>query len=137
MKAQVDGAECQAAGAIGRLRLGGSLSLDQPRDLDTGQPLLRRASYSLRLSAAYVRGPWSANADWQRTGARNDIEILAPFGTTQLAPYNLGRLALQYQLHPKVQLHLRIENLFNANYQLVDGYNTLPRLIIAGVEARI
>ncbi len=135
--ASMDGSEFQAAGALGALRLGGNLSLDQPRDLDTGQPLLRRASYSLKLWATYRHGPWSANADWQRTGARNDIEILAPFGTTQLAPYNLARVGLQYQVNAKVQLHLRAENLFNASYQLVDGYNTLPRLIIAGIEGRI
>ena len=135
--ASMDGSEWQAASSIGPLRLGGNLTLDEPRDLDTGQPLLRRASYSVKLWAAYTRGPWSANADWQRTGARNDIEILAPFGTTQLAPYDLARVALQYRLNAKVQLHLRVENLFNASYQLIDGYNTLPRLIIAGVEGRI
>jgi len=135
--ASMDGSEWQASGAVGALRLGGNMSLEQPRDLDTGQPLLRRASYAVKFWAAYTHGPWSANADWQRTGARNDIEILAPFGTTQLAPYDLARCGLQYRINAKVQLHLRIENLFNASYQLIDGYNTLPRLIIAGVAARI
>jgi len=135
--ASMDGSEWQAAGTIGSFRLGGSLSVLRARDLDTGAPLLRRASYVINLSAAYTRGPWSAGAQWQRTGARNDIEILAPFGTVQLAPYNLARMTLQYRINEHVQVHLRVENVFNASYQLVDGYNTLPRLLIAGVEGRI
>jgi len=135
--ASMDGSEWQAAGTIGAFRLGTSLSLDRPRDLDTGQPLLRRASYTVRLSGDFTKGPWNAGAEWQRTGARNDIEILAPFGITQLAPYDLARLTLAYRINAHVQLHLRVENVFNASYELIDGYNTLPRLIIAGIEGRI
>jgi len=135
--ASMDGSEWQAGGSIGSLRLSGGLSVLRARDLDTGAPLLRRASYTVNLSAAYTRGPWSAGAQWQRVGARNDIEILAPFGTTQLAPYDLARLTLQYRVNAHVQLHVRVENVFNASYELVDGYNTLPRLIIGGFEAKI
>jgi len=134
--AAMDGGEVQAAASLDSLRLGGSVSLDRPRDLDTGLPLVRRASYSLKISAGYAHGPWSASADMQRTGTRNDYQILSG-ALVQLPAYDLARLALGYALTPQVRLHLRIENLFNASYQLVDGYNTLPRLIIAGVEARL
>jgi len=134
--AAMDGAELQAAATMGSLRLGGSLSLDRPRDLDTGLPLVRRASYSARVSAGYVHGAWSASADLQRTGARNDYQILSG-ALVQLPAYDLARLALQYAVSSRLQLHLRMENLFNASYQLVDGYNTLPRMIIGGIEAKL
>ena len=134
--AAMDGGELQAADTLGPLRLGGSLSLDRPRDLDTGLPLVRRASYNARISVGYIQGAWSANADLQRTGARNDYQILTG-ALVQLSAYSLARFALQYAVNSKIRLNLRIENLFNASYQLVDGYNTLPRMIIGGVEVRL
>jgi vitamin B12 transporter len=134
--AAMDGIEGQAVQTLGPLRLAASLNLDRPRDQDTGLPLLRRADANLKLSAGYVQGPWSASADWQRTGARDDLDILTG-DRVQLSPYNLARLALRRDLGSRVQVFLRLENLFNANYQLVDGYNTLPRMIVAGVEARL
>jgi hypothetical protein len=30
-----------------------------------------------------------------------------------------------------------VENAFDTHYQLVDGYNTLPRLVIAGVDVTL
>jgi len=132
--ASADGAELQGAGAWGGLRVGASLSVDRPRDLDTGLPLLRRAGYGAKLSAGYVRGPWSTDADVQRTGARDDIDYLSG-APVQLSPYTLARFALRYAITPKLRLDLRVENLLNTSYQLVDGYNTLPRLLIGGVEA--
>ncbi len=133
--AAMDGFEGQAAQALGALRLTANLNLDRPRDLDTGLPLLRRADFNFKFSATYVQGPWGANASWQRAGARDDLNILSG-NRVQLSPYNLARALLRRDLGSRVQVHLRVENLFHANYQLVDGYNTLPRMLIAGVEAK-
>jgi vitamin B12 transporter len=135
-RATLQGAELQGGGRWGGLHLDAGLSLDRPRNDDTGQPLLRRASYALKLSAGWTQGRWGASADWQRTGARDDGDLFT-FAPVQLAPYNLARVALRCELAGHVQLSLRVENLFNASYQLVDGYNTLPRLVIAGVEAHL
>lgn len=135
-QAALDGGEAQAAGAWGGLRLGGSVSLDRPRDMQTGQPLLRRAHYAVKISASYVQGKWSAAGDWQRTGARDDIGILSG-APVQLAPYDLARVALAYAVNRHIKLRVRVENLFNSGYQLVDGYNTLPRMAIFGVEGNI
>jgi vitamin B12 transporter len=134
--AAMDGIETQAGATFGALHLSANLNADRPRDLDTSLPLLRRASYSAKVSATYVQGPWGGGADLQRTGTRDDVNILDYQQRVQLTPYTLARLALRRDLGSGVQLHLRIENLFNASYQLVDGYNPLPRLIIAGVEVK-
>ena len=134
--AAMDGAELQGSASLGALRLGASLSLDHPRDLDNGQPLLRRASYAAKLSAVYRAGPWTASADLQRTGARDDLDYVTG-ATVQLSPYDLARATLAYRVTKNVSLQLRAENLFNASYQLVDGYNTLPRMLVAGVAARL
>jgi vitamin B12 transporter len=134
-RAAMDGSEWQAAGDFGSLHLGAALSLDRPRDLDTGLALLRRAHYSAKLTARYAApGAWSVGADLQRSGARDDLDYLS-YARVSLPAYNLARLALERDLGRHVRLQLRIENLFNAHYELIDGYNTLPRLIVLGVEA--
>lgn len=135
-RAALDGGELQAAAALRGLHLDASLSVDRPRDLDTGLPLLRRAHYSAKISSSYEIGDWNAGASLQRTGARDDIGVLSG-EPVQLAPYTLARAAFSYRVIPAVRLQLRVENLFNAHYELIDGYNTLPRLVIAGVEARM
>jgi len=136
--AAMDGGELQAQTMLGALRAGGSLTLDRPRDMDTGLALVRRAHTNARLWAVYESGPWSGSAELQRTGARDDYAILTFVRTGSLLPaYNLARAGLQYRINDQVKVSLRVENLFQAHYELVDGYNTLPRTLIGGVEARI
>jgi vitamin B12 transporter len=135
-RAALDGAEWQGQTNLRPLQLGASLSLDRPRDLDTGLSLLRRARYTARLSASIVQAHWTASADWQRSGARDDLDYVT-LVRTQLPAYNLARLALERSIGDHVRVHVRLENLFNAHYQLADGFNTLPRMIIGGLEVRM
>jgi vitamin B12 transporter len=134
--AAVDGAELQAALTCGPWSLGGNLGLMHARDADTGQALVRRARYVARLAAAWASASWQVGADWSRSGARDDFDINTNL-RTRLAPYWLARLTAQRALGPHLSLRLRVENLFNAHYQLVDGYNTLPRRVVGGLEARM
>jgi vitamin B12 transporter len=134
--AAVDGAELQAALTSGPWSLGGNLGLMRARDADTGQALVRRARYVARLAVAWTSSAWRVGAEWSRSGAREDFDINTNL-RTQLAPYSLARLTLQRELAPHLAVRLRIENLFNAHYQLVDGYNTLPRMVLGGLEARM
>jgi vitamin B12 transporter len=135
-RAALDGSEWQVADTLGPLRMGASLSLDRPRDLDTGLSLLRRARASARVYATCAQGPWQASADLQRTGPRDDIDILT-YARTTLPGYNLARLSVQRAFGAHVRAHLRLENALDTHYQLVDGYNTLPRLLIAGVDVTL
>ncbi len=135
-RAALDGSEWQAAAVLGAWHLGTSLSLDRPRDLDTGLALLRRAHVNARASAAYAQGPWGAGAEFQHSGARDDVGILSG-ERVSLAAYNLARCTLQRAVGSTVHLHLRVENLFNAHYRLVDGYNPLPRTVVAGMAVAL
>jgi len=133
-RAAVDGSEWQLADTLGPLHLQASFTQDRPRDLGTGLPLLRRAHASAKLGASFNQGPWQAGAELQRSGPRPDLDILSGV-RVQLPAYTLARASLARTLGRDLRLQLRIENLGNAHYQLVDGYNTLPRLVVAGVEA--
>jgi len=135
-RASIDGAEIQAAASAGRWSFGGDLGLLHARNADTGQALVRRARYVVRLNAAWSTALWRAGADLTRSGERQDFDINTS-AMTQLAPYTLARLTLERSIWTRVTLRLRVENLFNAHYQLVDGYNTLPRMVIGGIEARM
>ncbi len=139
-RAAINGAELAGSWSWWRLRFEANFNADRPRDQITGQPLLRRADYYGNLGVSYADPLWNGQFDIRRTGARNDTYTNpATFSSVaeQLAPYTLARLAVERVLTPNVRLQLRVENLFNAHYQMVYGYNTLPRLIIAGVEARL
>ena len=139
-RAAINGAELAGSWSWWRFRFEANLNADRPRDQITGQPLLRRADYYGNLGVSYADPFWNGQFDIRRTGARNDTYTNpATYSSVaeQLAPYTLARLAIERVLTPNVRLQLRVENLFNAHYQLVYGYNTLPRLIIAGIEAKL
>ncbi len=140
-RAAMDGSEWAAGASAGAWRLAASLSLDHARQLEpTYADLARTAHYTARLSADYGQAPWTASAQIQRSGARNDTYFNpVTFAATPetLPAYNLARLALGYELRPGLRLLLRAENLLNAKYEVAYSYNTLPRLIIAGIDARL
>jgi len=134
--AAIDGAELQGQVTFAPWSFGGNVGLMHARDADTGLSLVRRARDTARLSVAWDQAPWRAAVDVSRSGARDDLDINTSL-RTQLAPYTLARLTAERSILPWIKVRLRVENLFNAHYQLVDGYNTLPRMVIGGVEAHI
>ncbi len=137
-RAAVNGAEFQAALNSGRWSLGANLDLNtrSASGPNAFGALARRAHYVARLTAAWDQAPWRLAGDVVRSGARDDFDINTNL-PAQLAPYTLARLTLERSLTSMVKLRVRVENLFNARYQLVDGYNTLPRMAIAGVEVKM
>ena len=135
-RASINGAELQAAATAGRWSIGGSLGLMNARDADTGLALLRRAHYVARATAAWGTSLWRVAGEVSRSGTRDDFDINTGL-RTQLAPYTLARVTLERAIGKRVRLHLRVDNLLDSHYQLVNGYNTLPRLVIGGVEVRM
>ena len=132
-----DGFELSAERSDGALRWGANLSQVRARNLDTGAELLRRARWQAQAHANLRHGRWDAGLEVARTSARDDFNFNPfPAVPVSLAPYTLARLTAQYEVVRDVRLRLRAENLTNAHYELAYGYNTLPREIIAGVEAR-
>jgi vitamin B12 transporter len=135
-RARADGFELAARTQLGAWRLGAGVTLVRPIDETTGERLLRRAPYAVNASAFYEDGAWSAGAETSRVGARYDSDINT-FARIRLAPYTLVRLLGAYRVNQNVRLRLRIENAFDEEYTLVDGYNTQPRTAIVGVEVRL
>jgi len=120
--AQIDGAELTHNLAAGAWSLDSELTLQNPRNTDTGEQLLRRPKqkFSSVLTAALGERA-SAGVEFVWSGKRED------YAGTTLGAYSLVNLRGSYTLNPSWQLGARLENLFDRDYELVHGYNTAGR----------
>ena len=104
-------------------------------DDETGEKLLRRAPWIVNASVYVAPASWSAGFELTVVGPRDDLDINT-FQRVQLASYTLARLVASWALRPAITLRARIENLFDADYETVSGFNTQPRTVIVGVDLR-
>jgi vitamin B12 transporter len=125
--ARNDGVEISGQFNLSDWSIRPSLTLQNPRDADTGQRLARRARELASLSAVRSSGPWTFNVSATYAGTRFD-------GDNQLGSYVLAGLSSSYKLSKEWSLISRIDNLFDERYQSVYGYNQPPRTIFAGVR---
>ena len=132
-RAEIDGAELIASTVIDGWRLQADVGVTHAVDSDTGRRLLRRAPYTAHVSAARAFGAVEALFELSWNDARWDSDINT-FARTRLDAYTLARLALAWRASERLRLTLRIENLFDADYALVDGYNTPGRSAFAGAQ---
>ncbi len=135
-RAEIDGGELIATASIDGWRLTADVGITHAIDSDTGERLPRRAPYKLHFAAARVFGPIEGlfEISWNDQRYDTDINTFAP---TTLDAYTLARLALSWRANDWLRLTLRVENLFDAGYELVDGYNTAGRSVFAGVQVRM
>ncbi|MBK9161709.1 MAG: TonB-dependent receptor [Nitrosomonadales bacterium] len=134
-KARIDGIEMEYAGQFGNTDAKMSLTLQNPRDAATGQALLRRARSFASIGIMQRIGSWSVGGEWRHSGARADIDINT-FARTTLAAYDVADITARYALGKQFDLSLRVDNLFNRDYMLAHGYNTLGRTLFVGVNYR-
>ncbi len=135
-RARAEGIELAAATIWRGIRLDANATFSRPVDADSGERLLRRAPYAVNLAAYRDVGAWTIGAEVGRVGARYDSDINT-FARTRLAAYTLARATAAWRVAPAVRLKLRVENLTDADYETVDGYNTQRRAAFAGIEVRL
>jgi len=134
--ADIDGIELIAAARVHGWQLQGDASYMRTQDRDTGEQLLRRPAYKVHLAIARAFDQAEGSFEVTYNAKRDDIDINS-FARTTLSAYTLARAALSWRATDAVRLKLRIENLFDADYELVDGYNTPGRSVFAGVSVRL
>ncbi|MGQ7242579.1 TonB-dependent receptor domain-containing protein [Salinicola sp. V024] len=115
------------------LALRASLTYQDPEDRDTGERLQRRARTFGRLDADYAVQNWNFGATLRSAGDRRDVDAVT-FGDTTTAGYGVVDLRTAWQVTPTVELSAKLENAFDKDYQLVDGYNTQDRYLEGGVK---
>lgn len=134
--ADIDGVELIAAALWRGWRLQADASYSSTEDRATGERLLRRAPYKLHLAASRSFGRFDGLVEIDRSGERFDSDINT-FARTRLAAYTLARVALAWRPTDMLRLTLRVENLLDASYELVDGYNTAGRGVFAGLSLKL
>jgi vitamin B12 transporter len=130
------GWELSYKGSLGATDLRSSLTLQDPIDEITGQPLTRRAKTLFSAGVSHAIGVWRLGADLLYSGKRPDAYAdpvtFAPV-TTTLAAYTVLDLSVSYRINPTVDLKARLDNVSNEKYQTVYGYNQQPRSAYVGV----
>ncbi len=120
--AAIDGAEISHTWHNATWSWSNNLTLQNPRDSDTGAQLLRRPKqkFSSVLEAS-VAERVHAGIELAASGRSDDT------GGVVLGGYTLVNLRANYDLSAAWKLGARLENLFDRDYALVHGYNTPGR----------
>jgi vitamin B12 transporter len=105
-----------------------SLTIQDPRDADTGERLRRRAALLGSLSATRIFGNLRLGGDLAYTGSRPDGV------NTNLRPYWLAGITARYQVNKSYSLFGRIDNVLNENYQTAFGFNQPSRGLFVGLN---
>lgn len=108
----------------------GSVDWQNPRDLDTGKQLARRAKRHATLGAEMLLSGWNVGAEMQASGQRFDNAA----NTNRLGGYALWSLYANKRIARDFTLLARIDNLADKNYQLARTYATGGRSLYVGLK---
>jgi vitamin B12 transporter len=135
-RAEITGAELSYRGQVLGADVTASFTAQNPEDRSNGsQQLLRRARDFASVSVQKSVGAWRLGGEVRGAGTRYDDNIVAfPTVRDTLGGYTVVNLMARYQLTQTLALQARLENAFNRDYQLADGYNTPPRTWFVGIS---
>ena len=131
--ARSNGIEISYAGQFRDTGVKAALTSQNPRDTQTGLALLRRAKLFSDVAVTQRLGGWQVGGEWQYSGAREDVDINT-FARTTLDSYSVVNLTASHDLSRQLKVTLRADNLFNKDYVLAHGYNTLGRTLFVGLS---
>lgn len=149
--ARASGLEVTADAALGPLLLGGSYTWLRTRVLDpglatddsflSGQPLLRRPAQSGAATARYRLSDGTLGLTVQRIGEREDMDFGAvPAPRVDLPAFTTLDLAVEHRLPvstgPRWDVLLRVRNLLDARYEMIQGFPAPGRLVSLGLRMR-
>jgi vitamin B12 transporter len=125
-RARIHGLEFSASRDILGWRSSVSLTLLDHKNRDTGATLLRRPDEQLSISGSKRFAQFSVLVDWQLRSNQADLDPVT-FGRSRVGGYGVLDTVFDWQLAPAVNLQLKVGNVLDKNYEVVDGYNTLGR----------
>ncbi len=132
--AEIDGMEFSYRGSAAGFDLRASLTLHDPVQIaaGVGSQLIRRAKSFGSLAVGRSFGPWRLGAEILASEKRFDNHITAyPSRREQLAGYEVVNLTAAYRLGASTSIQVRLDNVFDADYELTQGYNTQGRKLTA------
>jgi vitamin B12 transporter len=131
--ASARGVEIGAERRSERWIAGASYTWLDTEDESLNVPLLRRPRHSGSLSLGYEPDPMGIHLVVAHTGERDDVTDLLPFGRVVNEANTVADLTLRYRVGA-VTPYLKIENLWDEQYEEVFGYPSGGRRAIIGVR---
>lgn len=129
-RARIRGVEFSYRIARNAWQLTAEAVYQDPKDLATGEQLLRRAKENFTLNYWHRFGRFELGLQLLAAGDRED------FGGTELDSYLLANLSARVDLGSGWSATAQIENLLDEDYQLVSGYRTQDRAVFVGIAYR-
>lgn len=105
----------------------------QTKEGDTGNRLLRRPQNSASLMAYSQIGKISALVQCRFVGERDDIDP-ATFARVKNPSYELVHLKAEYRILEDLRISMRLQNLFDRQYEEIYGYGTAGRSFYIGLS---
>jgi vitamin B12 transporter len=103
-----------------------------PQDRDNKQLLLRRAKRNFTGRFSYNRNSTTSGIEALYSSSREDIDDLGD--RVELPSYGVVNLFMTNKLDDNWGLSLKVDNLFDKEYQLVYGYNTQGLLALIQIR---
>ena len=103
-----------------------------------GDPLLRRPKHSGDLTLTWTDRKWTARWTTRAVGRRADSDFFTYSVPLQSnAGFSTSDAAFTYKFARPVSAFVRVENLFDHEYQEILGYRALGRSVVVGTQVRI
>lgn len=125
-EARIDGMEATVSSTIAGWQLDAALTLLDHENRTTGAGLLRRPEQTLSLNIARAFGALDLAVNLLAQNEHLDINPES-FGRSTVGGFGAVNLIAGYRFSAQMDLRLRISNLLDKEYQIVDGYNTHGR----------
>ena len=132
-RAMLEGLTLSGSEKLGAFNLRASLDLQNPRDLDSGKQLARRARQHATLGVDTRLAGWNLGAETQLSGRRYDYNWNESV-TYPLGGYSLFNLYASTEVGKDLTLLARIDNLTDKAYTLANDYNTAGRTFYVGLK---
>ena len=125
-QARIDGLEATVSTSVSGWGLDAALTLLEHENRSTGVGLLRRPEQTLSINLARDFGVLDLTLNLLAQGEHLDIDPVS-FGNSKVGGFGVLNVIAGYQLSEDFELRLRIGNLLDKDYQVVDGFNTQDR----------
>jgi outer membrane cobalamin receptor len=105
-----------------------------------GDPLIRRPKHSGDLVLTWIERKWTARWGTRAVGRRADSDFFAyaiPNSLTSNPGYSVSDATFTYDFARPISAFIRLDNIFNRDYQEVLGYLALRRSVVVGTRIRI
>lgn len=134
-EARIDGAEATVATEWLGWQLDAALTVLEHENRSNGAELLRRPDQTLSFNAARDFGALNLALQWLGQSDHRDLDPVS-FGPSVVGGYAVLNLVAGYRLGEALTWRLRVGNLLDRDYQIVDGFNTLGRNVQLSMDYR-